>query len=84
MTDDAPVIFKRRQSKPSQSSRTRLVGVSVAAALEDGAAQESGDSPAAAEPATDSISVLYVHSERCSSQVYRRSRGDARCGQALD
>lgn len=47
MTDDAPVIFKRKQSKPSQSSRTRLVEDLVAAGPEDDAAQENGDSPAA-------------------------------------
>ena len=47
MTDDPPVIFKRKQSKPSQSSRTRPVEVSVAVGLEDGAAQESDNSPAA-------------------------------------
>jgi len=47
MTDDTPVIFKRKQSKPSQSSRTRPAEVSVVAGLEDGAAQEHGDSPAA-------------------------------------
>ena len=47
MTDDAPVIFKRKQSKPSQSSRTRPVEVSVATGLEDGVAQERDNSPAA-------------------------------------
>jgi len=46
MTDDAPVIFKRKQSKLSQSSRTRPVEGSVAAGPGDGAVQESGDSPA--------------------------------------
>jgi len=46
MTDDAPVIFKRKQSKPSQSSRTRPVEGSVAAGPGDGVVQESGDSPA--------------------------------------
>ena len=47
MTDNAPVVFKRKQSKPSQSSRTRPVEDSVAAAPEDGVTQENGDSPAA-------------------------------------
>jgi len=47
MTDDVPVVFKRKPSKPSQSSRTRPVEVAVAAGTEDGAVQESGDSPAA-------------------------------------
>lgn len=47
MADDPPVIFKRKQSKPSQSSRVRPVGDSVAAGHEDGTVQESGDSPAA-------------------------------------
>lgn len=46
MTDDAPVIFKRKQSKLSQSSRVRHVEGSVAADSEDGAVQESEDSPA--------------------------------------
>jgi hypothetical protein len=46
MTDDAPVVFKRKQSKQSQSSRARHVEDSVAADPEDGAVQESGDSPA--------------------------------------
>lgn len=46
MADDAPVIFKRKQVKQSQSSRARHVEGSVAADPEDGAAQESGDSPA--------------------------------------
>ena len=44
MTDDAPVVFKRKQSKPS--SRTRPVEDSVAAGPGDGAVQESGGSPA--------------------------------------
>ena len=47
MADDAPVIFKRKQSKPSQSSRARPVEGSVVAGSEDSAAQESGDPPAA-------------------------------------
>lgn len=47
MGDDAPVIFKRKQSKPSQSSRTRPVEDSVAPGPEDGAVQENVDSPAA-------------------------------------
>lgn len=47
MTDDAPVIFKRKQSKPSQRSRVRPAEGSVAAGPEDGAAQDIGDSPAA-------------------------------------
>ncbi|KAF9649765.1 hypothetical protein BDM02DRAFT_3094186 [Thelephora ganbajun] len=47
MTDDAPVIFKRKQSKPSQSSRARPVENSVTPGPEDVATQESGDSPAA-------------------------------------
>lgn len=47
MTDDAPVVFKRKQTKPSQSSRARPVGDSVGATPEDDAAQENGDSPAA-------------------------------------
>jgi hypothetical protein len=47
MADDAPVVFKRKQSKPSQSSRARPADDSVAAGLEDAATQESGDSPAA-------------------------------------
>lgn len=46
MTDDVPVIFKRKQSKPSQSSRTRYAEDSVATNPEDGVAQEGGDSPA--------------------------------------
>ena len=45
MTDDAPVIFKRKQSKSSQSSRARHVEDSVTADPDD-PAQESGDSPA--------------------------------------
>lgn len=47
MADDTPVIFKRKQSKPSQSSRARPVESSVTADPEDGAVQESVDSPAA-------------------------------------
>lgn len=48
MTDDAPVIFKRKPSKPSQSSRTRPVEDSVAARPEDdGVIEEGVDSPAA-------------------------------------
>jgi hypothetical protein len=47
MADDAPVIFKRKQSKPSQSSRARPAEGSVVAGSEDGVAQESGDPPAA-------------------------------------
>ena len=47
MTDDAPVVFKRKQSKPSQSSRARPAQVSAAPGPEDGASQEGGDSPAA-------------------------------------
>ena len=47
MTDDNPVFFKRKQSKPSQSSRTRPVEVSVTAGLEDGVTEEGSDSPAA-------------------------------------
>ena len=47
MADDAPVIFKRKQSKPSQSSRARPVESSVVAGSEDSAAQGSGDPPAA-------------------------------------
>jgi len=46
MTDDAPVVFKRKQSKPVQSSRPRPVEDSVAAGPGDGVVQESGDSPA--------------------------------------
>lgn len=45
MADNAPAIFKRKQSKPSQSSRARPVEDPVAAVPEDGAAQENGDSP---------------------------------------
>lgn len=47
MADDAPVIFKRKQSKPSQSSRIRPVEDSFAAGPEEDAVQENGDSPAA-------------------------------------
>ena len=47
MADDPPVIFKRKQSKPSQSSRVRPVEDSVASGHEEGTVQESGDSPAA-------------------------------------
>ena len=46
MTDDAPVIFKRKQSKPSQSSRARHVEDLAVAHPEDGPAQESVNSPA--------------------------------------
>ena len=45
MADNTPAIFKRKQSKPSQSSRVRPVEDPVAAVPEDGAAQENGDSP---------------------------------------
>lgn len=47
MSDDAPVIFKRKQSKPSQSSRTRPAEESAAVGPGDSAVQEGGDSPAA-------------------------------------
>jgi len=47
MADDAPVIFKRKQSKLSQSSRARPVEDSVATGPEEGAVQENSDSPAA-------------------------------------
>lgn len=46
MSDDAPVIFKRKQPKLSQSSRTRPVDDSVTVGAGDGAVQESSDSPA--------------------------------------
>ena len=46
MAEDTPVIFKRKQSKPSQSSRARPVEGSVTADPED-AVQEGVDSPAA-------------------------------------
>ena len=46
MSDNAPVIFKRKQSKPSQSSRTRPVEEPVPAGLGDSAVQDGGDSPA--------------------------------------
>jgi len=47
MTDDAPVIFKRKQPKLSQSSRTRPAEDSATAGPEDGVIEESVDSPAA-------------------------------------
>ena len=48
MADDAPVTFKRKQSKPSHSSRARPIEDPVVAGMEDGAAQKSGDSSPAA------------------------------------
>ena len=48
MTANAPVIIKRKQSKPSQSSGARPVEGSAVVSVEGGTAQENGNSPAAA------------------------------------